>query len=251
MDAVEQVAAWLHRAKYVLVFTGAGISTGSGIPDFRGPQGVWQRRQPVYYSEFLRDEGKRVEHWDFKLEGWEGFRDARPNAAHHALVTLEEMGRLQMLVTQNIDGLHHAAGNHPDRIVELHGTNRLVECLSCGERTDPETAFEAFKSTRRCPRCHCGGLLKTATISFGQDLKRKDLMLAFAAAEEADVALAIGSTLSVHPAASVPLTAREHGARYVVINQGETEHDSVADVRLEGDAVEIVPAILTALRARL
>ncbi|MBI4349663.1 MAG: Sir2 family NAD-dependent protein deacetylase [Elusimicrobia bacterium] len=242
--ALEAAARLLREARRVLVFTGAGLSTGSGIPDFRGPQGVWTRRKPVYFQEFLASEEARAEHWDYKLEGWEAFKQARPNAAHRALLALERAGRLELLVTQNIDGLHHAAGHAPEKVVELHGTNRLIECLGCGARSDPEPAFEEFRRTRRCPRCACGGLLKAATISFGQPLRAEVLERAFAAARSCDLALAVGSTLSVQPAAGVPLAARKRGAPYVVLNRGETEHDAWATVRLEGDAVELLPALV-------
>lgn len=240
MDALRQQLA---RARRVLIFTGAGISTGSGIPDFRGPQGVWKRRQPVYFDEFLADEAKRVEHWDYKLEGWEAFREAQPNAAHRALVELEKDGRLLLLVTQNIDGLHHRAGSQ--KVVELHGTNRLVECLSCGRTSEPGWAFEAFRQTRRCPRCpDCGGLCKTATISFGQPMPAALMEQALEAARQADLVLALGSSLSVEPAASVPREAHRSGAFYAIINQGPTAQDGLARVRLEGDLVELVPALL-------
>src|SRR5262249_43935613 len=152
----------LRDARAILAFTGAGISTGSGIPDFRGPGGVWSRRQPVYFDEFLASEEKRVEYWDYKNEGWEQFAAAQPNAAHRALVTLERAGKLSALVTQNIDGLHQAAGTGADKLVELHGTNRFVECVDCGERSDPRPHLEFFRREKRCPTCACGGWLKFA-----------------------------------------------------------------------------------------
>src|SRR5437773_730018 len=126
--------SYLRKSKRALIFTGAGISTGSGIPDFRGPQGVWTRRQPVYYQDFMISQAARIEHWDYKLEGWDAFRNARPNAVHEAIVKLEKAGKLVMVVTQNIDGLHRLAGTSSERLVELHGTNSLVECQSCHRR---------------------------------------------------------------------------------------------------------------------
>lgn len=241
----------LGEARAILVFTGAGVSTGSGIPDFRGPGGVWSRRQPVYYQEFLASEASRIEHWDFKLEGWAAFRDARPNAAHRAIARLERAGRLRLLVTQNIDGLHARAGTTPERLVEIHGTNLEVECLGCGARSDPEPVFDEFARTRRPPVCEgCGGHLKPATISFGQSLREEDLVRASRGALEADLVLALGSTLSVHPAASVPLEAARMGVPYVIINRGETEHDSLhslVTLRLEGDVVEILPPAVDAV----
>ncbi len=251
MDTHEQVISLLEVAQRVLVFTGAGLSTGSGIPDFRGPQGIWKKRQPVYYDEFMADEAKRVEHWDYKLEGYDTFLKAKPNAAHRALVNLERLGKLDVLVTQNIDGLHHRAGNSEDHILELHGTNRLVECQSCGEQSDPEPAFAEFKKTKSCPRCPCGGLLKTATISFGQAMPENLMWRAFAAAERADLVLALGSTLSVEPAASVPRRAADLGVPYVIINSGETAHDRLATVRLSGDLCQILPAIVQGLAQKV
>jgi len=248
LPSEEAVATLLRKARRVLIFTGAGMSTGSGIPDFRGPQGVWQRRQPVYYHDFMRSDAARVEHWDYKLEGWQAFRDAKPNEAHRAVVRLERAGRLRAVVTQNIDGLHSRAGTSGERLVELHGTNLLVECQSCGKCSDPAPHYEHFRETRQCPLCECGGFLKPATISFGQNLKKEVLVRAEQAAVEADLTVALGSTLSVYPAANIPLLAANRGTPYVVINRGETEHDQLPEVthRLEGDVVEIFPRIVTA-----
>src|SRR5213083_1027018 len=134
MPDPSSLVPYLKTAQKMLIFTGAGISTGSGIPDFRGPQGVWKRRQPVYFQDFLTSETSRIEHWDYKLEGWEGFRDAQPNAVHRAIVDLEKAGKLLAVVTQNIDGLHSLAGTSPERLVELHGTNLFVECVTCKSR---------------------------------------------------------------------------------------------------------------------
>jgi NAD-dependent deacetylase len=241
--AQEKLAAYLRAAQNILIFTGAGISTGSGIPDFRGPQGVWKRRQPVYYQDFMRSEEAMVEHWDYKLEGWTGFRDARPNATHEAIVRLEQAGKVLAVVTQNIDGLHSRAGTSTAKLIELHGTNTLVECQTCGRRSEPEPHFEYFRKTRRPPACDCGGFLKPATISFGQNLRNEDLQRAEQAANKADLVVALGSTLSVYPAANIPLLAAARGAPYVVINQGETEHDALPELtlRLEGDVADIFP----------
>jgi NAD-dependent deacetylase len=238
-----QLVEVLRTSQKLLVFTGAGISTGSGIPDFRGPEGVWKRRQPVYYHDFMRSEAARIEHWDFKLEGWAGFRDARPNPTHEAVAELERADKLAMVVTQNVDGLHSRAGTSSGRLVELHGTNTLVECQTCGELSDPEPHFDSFRRTRRPPICHCGGYLKPATISFGQSLRAEDLERAQNAAGSADAVVALGSTLSVYPAANIPLIAAGRGVPYIVINRGPTDHDGLPEVRLrlEGDVAEIFP----------
>jgi NAD-dependent deacetylase len=238
------LADYLRASKKALIFTGAGISTGSGIPDFRGPQGVWTRRQPVYFQDFMTSEAARIEHWDYKLEGRDAFRDARPNANHQAIVRLEKAGKLRSVITQNIDGLHSVAGTSPERLVELHGTNALVECQSCHWRSDPEPHFESFRLNRRPPLCECGGFLKPATISFGQNLDPKELERAGNAAMEADLMVALGSTLSVYPAASFPLLAAERGAPYIVINRGATDHDheQCVTLRVEGEVGEIFPS---------
>jgi NAD-dependent protein deacetylase/lipoamidase len=241
----------LRASKQMLVFTGAGISTGSGIPDFRGPEGVWKRRQPVYYHDFMRSEAARIEHWDYKLEGWPAFRAARPNATHEAIARLDRAGKLVAVVTQNIDGLHARAGTPPERLVELHGTNSFVECQTCGRLSDPEAHFESFRKTRRPPVCECGGYLKPATISFGQNLRNEDLERAEAAAKAADLVVALGSTLSVHPAASIPLLAANRGVPYVIINRGPTDQDDLPEVtlRLEGDVGAIFPPAVEAALA--
>ena len=241
----------IRTANKILIFTGAGVSTGSGIPDFRGPNGVWKRRGPVYYQDFMTSEAARVEHWDYKLEGWEGFRNARPNAVHHAIANLEKAGKLCMVVTQNIDGLHRLAGTSLDHLVEIHGTNLLVECQACGKRSDPDAHFAWFRLHRKAPLCECGGFLKPATISFGQSLDAVQLFRAQYAALEADLVVALGSTLSVHPAATLPLMAARQGVPYIIINRGETEHDSEACVtlRVEGDVADSFPPAVEAALA--
>jgi NAD-dependent deacetylase len=238
------LADYLRASSRVLIFTGAGVSTGSGIPDFRGPQGVWTRRQPVYFQDFMTSEAARIEHWDYKLEGRDAFREAQPNAVHHAIVRLEKAGKLRSVVTQNIDGLHGLAGTSAERLVELHGTNALVECQSCHWRGDPEPHFEFFRINRQPPLCECGGFLKPATISFGQNLNPTELERAAEAAMETDLVVALGSTLSVYPAASFPLAAAQRGIPYIVINWGATDHDNEPSVtlRLEGEVSEIFPA---------
>jgi NAD-dependent deacetylase len=192
----------------------------------------------------MRSEAARIEHWDFKLEGWDGYRDAAPNAVHRAIVELEKAGKLLSVVTQNIDGLHARAGTNAERLVELHGTNLLVECQSCRRRSDPEPHFKSFRANRKPPLCNCGGFLKPATISFGQSLDPTVLARAEKAAANTDLVVALGSTLSVYPAASFPLLAAQRGVSYVVINRGATDHDHEPSVslRIEGDVAEIFPA---------
>jgi NAD-dependent deacetylase len=245
---LESLADYLRASKKAVIFTGAGISTGSGIPDFRGPQGVWTRRQPVYFQDFMTSEAARIEHWDYKLEGRDAFRAARPNIVHHAIVRLEEAGKLCCVITQNIDGLHSLAGTGPERLVELHGTNALVECQACHRRGDPEPHFEYFRVNRRPPLCECGGFMKPATISFGQNLDPKELERASEATMEADLVVALGSTLSVYPAASFPLAAARRGVPYIIINRGATDHDGEGGValRMEGEVGELFPPAVDA-----
>jgi NAD-dependent deacetylase len=240
---IEALAGLLADHHQILVFTGAGISTASGIPDYRGPQGVWNTRRPVYYQDFMTSFEARRTYWQQKAEDAGTFGDAGPNEVHKAIVALEHAGRVNMVVTQNVDGLHRAAGTSPDRLVEVHGTNALIECQSCGERTAPDPHYARFSATGEPPDCACGGHLKPATISFGQNLRSDDLLAAFAAAEECDMVLALGSTLSVTPAAEIPLRAAMRRVPYVVINRGDTDHDNlgVITLRLDADVGEVVP----------
>ncbi|MBV8175002.1 MAG: Sir2 family NAD-dependent protein deacetylase [Verrucomicrobia bacterium] len=247
---LQQLVEYIRKARRILVFTGAGISTGSGIPDFRGPNGVWSRRKPVYYQDFMTSEAARIEHWEYKLEAWPAFRTARPNPAHYAVVKLESALRVVAVVTQNIDGLHALAGSNPEHLIELHGTNLFVECQSCGWRGDPEPCFEKFRIHRKPPLCDCGGFLKSATISFGQNLEPLALKRASEAAHKTDLVIALGSTLSVYPASSFPLMAAQRGVPYVIINRGATDHDHepCVTLRLEGEVTELFPeAVETAL----
>lgn len=241
----------LRSAENILVFTGAGISTASGIPDFRGPHGIWKTRRPVDYHDFMSSQEARVESWDFKLEAWEKFRSAQPSSTHEAIVTLEHAGKLLSVITQNIDGLHSKAGTSPEKLIEIHGTNAEIECQTCGERSKPERHFEYFVKTRQPPICHCGGYLKSATISFGQNLVKEDLDRAMNLATRTDLVVALGSTLGVYPAASLPLIATEREVPYVIINQGSTEHDQHPSVtlRLEGTVDDLfAPACIKACK---
>jgi NAD-dependent deacetylase len=237
------LADYLRTSTQALIFTGAGISTSSGIPDFRGPQGVWTRRQLVYFQDFMTSEAARIEHWDYKLEGRDAFSGARPTAVHHAIVRLEKAAKLRSVVTQNIDGLHSMAGTSAARLIELHGSNALVECQRCHWRGDPAPHFESFRLNRKPPLCSCGGFLKPATISFGQNLDPEELARAGEAAMGADLVIALGSTLSVYPAASFPLLAARRGVPYIIVNQGETDHDpeQCVTLRIDGQVDEIFP----------
>jgi NAD-dependent deacetylase len=238
------LADLIREANHLLMFTGAGISTASGIPDFRGPQGVWTTKTPVYYQSFMTDHEARVEYWQQKAEGLSVLEAAKPNQVHRAIVDLERADKVELVVTQNIDGLHSEAGTTRNHLVEIHGTTRLIECQTCGEHTEPEPHLEWFAETGEPPICHCGGFLKPATISFGQQLKAIDVARAFDAAKQADLVVALGSTLSVTPAADIPLEAAMSGTKYVIVNRGTTEHDHLPMVtlRIEGDVGEVFPA---------
>lgn len=246
--SLNQLAQQLHRSSHVLVFTGAGISTGSGIPDFRGPSGLWTKWEPVYYHDFMTSHDARVRHWEFKLHGWQGFHDAQPNAAHQALSELDRIGFLQALITQNIDGLHQLSGHPQGRVIELHGSNRFVECQSCKTLTDPDSAFAEFQRSLQPPLCACGGYLKPATVSFGQSMPEDKMAEAVETAQRSDLVIATGSTLEVEPAASIPRLARERGAFYAILNRGPTAQDELASLRLEGDATRLLPQLVSQLR---
>jgi NAD-dependent deacetylase len=245
---VDEARGWIARAERVLVLTGAGISTDSGIPDFRGPNGVWTKNpeaeKTATLQHYLSDPEVRKRAWRNRVTSpiWE----AKPNAAHLAIVELERQGKLHMLVTQNIDGLHALAGTNPSRIVEIHGTAREVMCWDCGEKAPMERALDRVRAGEEDPPCRsCGGILKSDTISFGQNLRAADIVRAEAAAQSCDLLLAIGSTLTVYPAAGVVPVARNHGAALIIVNGEETAFDDMADIVLRGPIGEIVPALVT------
>jgi NAD-dependent deacetylase len=244
---IDTARRWIDAATRVVALTGAGISTDSGIPDFRGPQGVWTRdpeaEKMATIQHYVADVAVRKRAWRSRLDHpvWV----ARPNAGHHALVALERRGKLHALVTQNVDGLHVAAGHDPARVIEVHGTLREVVCLDCGERAPMERALDRVRAGEEDPPCRtCGGILKSATISFGQALVPEDLRRAHRAATEADLLLAVGSMLSVYPVAGVVPVARDAGARVVIVNGGPTAMDEIADAVLRGPISEILPAIV-------
>ncbi len=246
-EELTRARRFLRDAKRVLALTGAGISTESGIPDFRGPQGVWTRDPEAEklsnIDYYLSDPAIRAKAWRSRLASpaW----TARPNAGHAALVALEERGKLAAVITQNTDGLHQVAGNRPDRVIEIHGTVRHVRCMSCAYRVPMEVVAERLHAGEADPDCpDCGGILKSATISFGQSLVPEDLARAEEAARSCDLLLAIGSTLSVYPVAGVVPVARSCGARIVIVNAAPTEMDDLADVVLRGGIGELLPALI-------
>jgi len=241
------VRGWIDAARRPVVLTGAGISTDSGIPDFRGPQGVWTRNPEAEkqstIQHYVADPDVRKRAWRSRLESpaWA----AQPNAGHRALVALERRGKLDTLITQNIDGLHQAAGSSPERVVEVHGTMREVVCLACGQRAPMERALARVRAGEADPPCRtCGGILKSATISFGQSLVPEDLRRAEQAARRCDLMLAIGTKLSVWPVAGVVPAAKDAGARVVIVNAEATDMDSLADAVLRGAIGDILPRLV-------
>jgi NAD-dependent deacetylase len=244
---IEQVRSWIDGAERVVVLSGAGISTDSGIPDFRGPKGVWTRNplaekmSNIHY--YLADPEVRKASWQNRLasQAW----SATPNAGHVALVELEKREKLHALITQNIDELHQLAGNSPERIIEVHGTMRKFMCWGCGMRGPMQRVLERVRAGEEDPRCRdCGGILKSDTISFGQQLVPEVIDRAMRSAGEADLFLAVGSSLQVYPVAGAVDIARVAGAKIVIVNAQPTPFDEIADAVLGGSISEVLPAII-------
>jgi NAD-dependent deacetylase len=246
-DHFERVRGWIQGARRIVALTGAGISTESGIPDFRGPQGVWTKNpeaeKQATLQHYMADPEVRRRAWQSRLEhpAWR----AEPNTGHRALVALEQRGQLEAVITQNVDGLHQRAGSSPGRVIEVHGTIWDVVCMRCGERAAMERALARVRAGEADPACRtCGGILKSATISFGQALVPDDIVRARDAARRADLLLAIGTTLAVYPVAGVVPEAKEAGARVVIVNAEPTAMDDLADAVLRGAIGEILPRLL-------
>jgi NAD-dependent deacetylase len=244
---LETASRWVAAARRVVVLTGAGISTESGIPDFRGPQGLWTKNPKAEKLSDIRyymaDAEVRKLAWQQRVAhpAWH----AKPNAGHLALVSLERSGRMHTLVTQNIDGLHQLAGNSPEKVVEVHGTIHQVVCMSCGRRGPMQATLDRVRAGEEDPECgSCGGILKSATISFGQALVPEVIDRALRAAEEADLLLAIGTTLNVYPVANAVPLAKSSGAKVIILNAEPTPMDSLADAVLHGSIGEILPKLV-------
>lgn len=248
--AVDRAAELLAGAERIVVLTGAGISTDSGIPDFRGPDGVWTKNPEAEkyatISYYLADPELRVRAWQHRMDN--PALTAQPNAGHRALVELERTGRLQLLVTQNIDGLHHAAGSDPDRIVEMHGTIRTARCVSCGWTAPMADVFERVRAGELDPPCpECAGIVKSDTVFFGEALRPEHVDRAFDAARHCDVLLAVGTTLTVTPVARMAPLAVNSGAELVIVNGGETDYDHAATAVLRGSISELLPRLVAPL----
>jgi NAD-dependent deacetylase len=254
MSKIDELGRMIADAKTIVAFTGAGISTESGIPDFRGPHGLWttdpsaEARSTI--DAWIGDPDMRREVWAHSAATREVVHE--PNAAHRALVDLQRLGRLDLLVTQNVDGLHLDAGSDPARYVEVHGSARDVVCLGCGDRQPMPAVLDRVAAGEEDPHClSCGGLLKRATILFGQPLVEADMARAQAAARTADVFLALGTSLAVYPVAWLPMLAHQAGAKVVIVNRQGTEQDDVADALLLGSLGVLLPDLVQRVRHRL
>ena len=247
--SIATARSWIDASSRIVVLTGAGISTDSGIQDFRGPKGLWTlnpaAEKMATIQHYIADPEVRRRAWRNRLET--AGQQREPNAGHRAIVDLENRGKLELLVTQNVDGLHLDAGTSRDRFVEIHGTFREVACLECDERAPMERARDRVRAGEDDPPCRsCGGILKSATISFGQGLIEKDLSRSFETAGACDLMLAVGSTLGVFPIANVVPIAQEAGARIVILNGEPTEMDAIADVVIRGSISDVLPRLVSA-----
>lgn len=242
----DQLADELKRASRIVVFTGAGISTESGIPDFRSPGGVWSKMKPIYFQEFVSSEARRREAWTRVYSGAAGWVGKAPNQGHFAVARLAASGRCAAVITQNVDNLHQASGVADGQVVELHGNASYATCLECGLRHELEELRPVFEVEGRIPTCRdCGGLVKTATISFGQQMPEEPMMRAEAETQLCDLFLVLGSSLVVTPAALFPVKAKQHGARLVILNRDPTPLDEIANLVLNE---EIGPTLTAAMR---
>jgi NAD-dependent deacetylase len=239
------LAAMLRQAHKAVVFTGAGISTESGIPDFRSPGGIWTRMAPIDFGDFIGSADMRREAWRRRFAMEESFAAARPNAGHTAIASLVADGRVSRVITQNIDNLHQESGVPDDRIIEIHGNTRYAKCLECGKRTELAPIRAHFETHGDPPDCDfCGGIVKTATISFGQAMPEEEMARAEEATLACDLFLVLGSSLVVYPAAGFPTLAKRNGSRLVIINREQTDQDRIADLVLHR---EIGPTLSAAV----
>ncbi|MBN1850837.1 MAG: Sir2 family NAD-dependent protein deacetylase [Deltaproteobacteria bacterium] len=230
---VIQAADLIKNAHKILIFTGAGLSTESGIPDFRSPGGIWDRYDPseFYFDRFISSEASREKYWEMSTTYYQVMKKAQPNPAHLALKKLDDTGRLLAIVTQNIDHLHHQAGHSSDKIIEIHGTAFGVSCLTCGKQYNRDEIEARLSAGTRVPYCDdCSGILKPNTISFGQAMPEDKMEQSLFYAQQCDLCLALGSSLVVYPAASIPQQAVRNGAHLIIINRDETPLDPLADL---------------------
>jgi len=232
----DRLREMIEGARRIVAFTGAGISTESGIPDFRSPGGIWTKYQPIYFDDFMSSEEMRRESWRRKFATDETMVKAEPNAGHRALARLVEQGKMTAIITQNIDGLHQRSGVPASKIIELHGNTTYATCLDCGQRHELAPIRKAFESKGTLPLCEkCDGIVKTATISFGQAMPEIQMARAQDETENCDLFIVLGSSLVVYPAAGFPQIARRRGAKLVILNRDPTDQDDDADLVLHGE----------------
>ncbi len=253
-EQIEKAAQWIIHSKKAVVFSGAGLSTESGIPDFRSPGGVWDRYNPedFYFQNFIASEASREKYWQMATEMYEPMKKAQPNAAHLAIAEMEKLGKLDCVITQNIDGLHFKAGNSEEKVIQLHGSAMHVSCLNCGKKYDRDEVQERLRKTRQVPHCDdCNGPLKPATISFGQAMPERETQEAYHRSSLCDLFIVVGSSLVVQPAASMPLVAKRNGAKLVIINRDPTPYDDMADIVIHGQAGSTMANILEKVKEGL
>jgi NAD-dependent deacetylase len=243
-EGVARLRAMIGAAEAIIPFTGAGLSTESGIPDFRSPGGLWSQNKPIPFDEYIASPTARQEAWRRRFQMEAVFAPAQPGRGHRALARLVRDGRAPAIITQNIDDLHQRSGVPHDKVIEIHGNTTYAICLNCGRRHELTAIRAAFETSGEPPACDdCGGILKTATISFGQAMPANAMRRAVALAREADLFIAIGSSLVVYPAAGLPAVARESGAKLVIINREPTSFDAAADLVLRGDIGDILEQV--------
>ena len=247
MSERQRLAEMIGEARRVVVFTGAGISTESGIPDFRSPGGVWSRMSPIYFQEFVASEAKRREAWDRAFTGRAGWVGREPNAGHYGVARLISSGKARAVITQNVDNLHQAAGVPGGQVIELHGNASYAKCLDCGLRHELADLKALYQATGDLPCCRdCGGIVKTATISFGQQMPEAPMERAEEEALSCDLFLVLGSSLVVYPAAGFPQLARDNGAALVIVNREPTDQDDTADLVLHDEIGPVMSAVVPA-----
>ena len=246
-DKVQVIAQKICAAKKVVVFTGAGISTESGVPDYRSQGGLWDRFTPVYFDEFMSSEAARIRYWEQRMDMEKGLKHARPNTGHLSIARLYETGHLAAVITQNIDGLHQESGLPDEKVIELHGNTRRVRCMSCNRTSSIHDAQMRIETGDLAPECDCGGYLKPDTISFGQAMPEDEVERATGLSKDCDCFIVIGSTLLVQPAAHMPIYAKQSGAFLGIINLSETPCDEICDVLITGKAGEVLVGIVKCL----
>lgn len=254
MSQIDSVSDMIVQSKKLVVFTGAGISTESGVSDFRSPGGIWSRFDPgeLNFQSFMASEAGREKYWEFSKSLWPTIVDAKPNPGHYAIAELHRLGKLDCVITQNIDNLHQKSGVPEEKVIELHGTLKWVTCLECGQRYPREEIQARLDSGIKVPRCDsCSGIMKPATVAFGQPMPERETREAEARAAACDLFLVAGSSLVVYPAAQMPLIAKEHSAKLIIINLMPTPHDRYADIVIHEKTGPVLSQIVDQLKAKL